>query len=138
MTDISTFVGQIMSRNVLFAKPHFSFSEVARLFSEMKIHHLPVIDEDRKLVGIISANDVMRAYSRLLSEHSGDMAKVDTHLKVADLMTSEPVYVCPATSLHKAAELFNNHGIQCLPVVEGTEVKGIVTSRDLVRYFAER
>ena len=137
MIDISTSVGQIMSRNVLFAKPHFSFSEVARLFSEMKIHHLPVIDESHKLIGVISANDVMRAYSRLLSEGADRMAGADERIKVADLMTSGPVYVSPATSLHKAAELFNNHRIQCLPVVDGATVKGIVTSRDLVRYFAE-
>ncbi len=137
MIDIRTSVGQIMSRNVLFAKPHFSFSEVARLFSEMKIHHLPVINEERRLIGVISANDVMRAYSRLLSGGESDLAGMDERVKVADLMTSDPVYVCPATSIHKAAELFNNHRIQCLPVVEGTEVKGIVTSRDLVRYFAE-
>ncbi len=138
MIDTGATVADIMSRHVLFAQPHFGFSEVARLFSEMDIHHLPVVDEERKLVGVISANDIMKAYSRQLA-HTGAMSvkEVDEKFSVADLMTSDPVYVMPGTSLRKAAELFNNHHIQCLPVVEGVSVKGIVTSRDLVRYFAE-
>jgi acetoin utilization protein AcuB len=139
MTDISTAVADIMTRNVLLAKPSYGFTEVARLFSEVGIHHLPVVDDDQRLIGIISANDVMKAYSRQLSNLSaGQMQQLDEDIKVADLMTSDPVYVSPATSLHKAAELFTKRNIQCLPVVEGVTVKGIITSRDLIRFFAER
>jgi len=139
MTDISTAVADIMTRNVLLAKPTYGFTEVARLFSEVGIHHLPVVDDEQRLVGIISANDVMKAYSRQLSDLSAKrVEQLDEDLKVADLMTSNPVYVSPATSLHKAAELFTKHGIQCLPVVEGITVKGIITSRDLVRFFSEQ
>ncbi|HKK80017.1 MAG TPA: CBS domain-containing protein [Phaeodactylibacter sp.] len=137
MTDTSTAVGDIMSRHVLFAKPDQGFTQVARLFSEMSIHHLPVVDDNKQLVGVISANDVMKAYSRRLDKLENKTASdIDEQLAVADLMTSQPVYVSPATSLHKAAELFTKHNIQCLPVVEGKTVKGIITSRDLVRFFA--
>ena len=137
MTDTSTAVGDIMSRHVLFAKPDQGFTQVARLFSEMGIHHLPVVDDDQRLIGVISANDVMKAYSRRLDKlENKAVSEIDEQLSVADLMTSQPVYVSPAASLHKAAELFAKHNIQCLPVVEGVTVKGIVTSRDLVRFFA--
>ncbi|NBC09117.1 MAG: CBS domain-containing protein [Bacteroidetes bacterium] len=137
MTDTSTAVGDIMSRHVLFAKPDQGFTQVARLFSEMSIHHLPVVDDKQQLIGVISANDVMKAYSRRLDKLENKTASdIDEQLAVADLMTSQPVYVSPATSLQKAAELFTKHNIQCLPVVEGKTVKGIVTSRDLVRFFA--
>lgn len=137
MTDISTAVADIMSRNVLFAKPDHGFTQVARLFAEMNIHHLPVVDENQRLIGVVSANDVMKAYSRQLSHlETQSSSEINEQITVADLMTSQPVYVSPATSLHKAAELFTNHNIQCLPVVEGVTVKGIITSRDLVRFFA--
>ena len=137
MTEISTAVGDIMSRHVLFAKPDQGFTQVARLFSEMNIHHLPVVDDDQRLIGIVSANDVMKAYSRQLTKLQAPTAsEIDEQLTVADLMTSQPVYVSPATSLSKAAELFTKQHIQCLPVVEGVTVKGIITSRDLVRFFA--
>lgn len=139
MIDIGTAVADIMTRNVLFAKPDYGFTEVARLFSEVGIHHLPVVDDNRQLIGIISANDVMKAYSGQLRDlNAGRVQQLDEALKVSDLMTSNPVYVSPATSLRKAAELFTKHNIQCLPVVEGIKVKGIITSRDLIRFFSQQ
>lgn len=126
-----------MTKNVLFAKPEQAFAEVARLFAEMDIHHLPVTDEAGKLIGIISANDVMRGFSRRLFNSSDGIVPIDQSLTVGDLMTNNPVYLCPANSLQKAAELFARHRIQCLPVVEGAKVVGIITTRDLVKYFAD-
>lgn len=126
-----------MTKNVLFAKPEQAFAEVARLFAEMDIHHLPVTDEAGKLIGIISANDVMRGFSRRLFNSSDGIVPIDQSLTVGDLMTNNPVYLCPANSLQKAAELFARHRIQCLPVVEGTKVVGIITTRDLVKHFAD-
>lgn len=133
MISSTVSIGDIMSRNVLFAKPEQPFTEVARLFSEMDIHHLPVTDEEDRLIGIISANDIMQAYSRWLDETTKD----DGEVTVADLMTSSPYYVAPANSLRKAAELFAIHSIQCLPVVEGVTVVGIITARDLIKHIAE-
>lgn len=130
----SVAVAELMTPRVLFAKPEQDFQEIARLFGELHIHHLPVTDENGKLVGIISANDIMKAYSRW---RAADDQLSRLSLKVADLMTSSPYYVCPSSSIQKAAELFTLHGIQSLPVVEGNKVVGIITSRDLVRYFAE-
>ena len=136
MITSTVAVSEIMTRNVLFAKPEQMFAEVARLFAEMDIHHLPVTDADEKLIGIISANDVMRGFSRRLFNTTDGSIPLDQSLTAADLMTSNPVYVVPANSIQKAAELFARHRIQCLPVVEGTKVVGIITTRDLVKHFA--
>ncbi|MEQ8704461.1 MAG: CBS domain-containing protein [Phaeodactylibacter sp.] len=137
MTTSTVAVSDIMTRNVLFAKPEQGFAEIARLFAEMDIHHLPVTDKAGKLIGIISANDVMRGFSRRLFNSADGSIPLDQSLTVADLMTSSPVYLCPANSIQKAAELFARHRIQCLPVVEGTKVVGIITTRDLVKHFAD-
>lgn len=136
MISSTVAVSDIMTRNVLFAKPDQSFAEIARLFAEMDIHHLPVTDKAGKLIGIISANDVMRGFSRRLFNSPDGSVPLDQSLTVADLMTSHPVYLCPANSIQKAAELFARHRIQCLPVVEGIRVVGIITTRDLVKHFA--
>lgn len=137
MITSTAAVGDIMTKNVLFAKPDQPFSQVARLFAELDIHHLPVTDESGELIGIISANDVMRGFSRRLLSSPDGSIPLDQSLTVADLMTSNPVYLCPANSIQKAAELFARHRIQCLPVVEGTKVVGIITTRDLVQHFAD-
>jgi CBS domain-containing protein len=137
MITSTVAVSDIMTKHVLFAKPGQAFAEVARLFAEMDIHHLPVTNEDDKLVGIISANDVMRGFSRRLFNSPDGSIPLDQSLTVADLMTSNPVYLTPANSIQKAAELFARHRIQCLPVVEGTRVVGIITTRDLVKHFAD-
>ncbi|MCO6487573.1 MAG: CBS domain-containing protein [Phaeodactylibacter sp.] len=132
-----TTVADIMSRNVLFAHLGQSFTQLCRLFFEMDIHHLPVADDKGKLIGILSANDVLKAYGRKVPAlKRADEAMLNENITIYDLMTQDPVSVPPGTTLREAARLLAFHNIQSLPVVEGEKVVGIVTSRDLIRYLA--
>ncbi|MCB0596665.1 MAG: CBS domain-containing protein [Lewinellaceae bacterium] len=137
MITATATVADIMSKNVLFAHTGQSFTQLCRLFFEMDIHHLPVADEMGKLIGILSTNDVLKAYGRKVpSLKRADDAMLNEHITIYDLMTQDPISVPPGTTLKEAAQLLATHNIQSLPVVEGQKVVGIVTSRDLIRYLA--
>ena len=137
MITATATVADIMSKNVLFAHTGQSFTQLCRLFFEMDIHHLPVADEMGKLIGILSTNDVLKAYGRKVpSLKRADDAMLNEHITIYDLMTQDPISVPPGTTLKEAAQLLATHNIQSLPIVEGGKVVGIVTIRDLIRYLA--
>ena len=130
-------VADIMSKNVLFAHTGQSFTQLCRLFFEMDIHHLPVADERGQLIGILSTNDVLKAYSRKVPTlQRADEEMLNENITIYDLMTQNPISVAPGTAIKEAARLLFTHNIQSLPVVEGEKVVGIVTSRDIIRHLA--
>ena len=132
-----TPVSSIMSKKVVVAAPSNKFSQVQKLFLDYNVHHLPVMDGD-KLVGIISSNDVMRFYAKnLIKLQRIDEQALDNAFKIDDLMTKNPVTISSNDSIKKAAELFHQHKFHSLPVVDNGEIKGIVTTRDLMDYLLE-
>lgn len=137
MITAAATVADIMSKNVLFAHTGQSFTQLCRLFFEMDIHHLPVADDKGRLIGILSANDVLKAYGRKVPTlQRADEAMLNENITIFDLMTQNPISVPPHTTLKEAAQLLSGNNIQSLPVVEGDKVVGIITSRDLIRYLA--
>ena len=114
----STKISQIMSDNVIVALPGHTFSQVCRLFLEMGMHHLPVVDANDSVIGIISST-------------------LDTHLSITQLMTANPATLTAADTIGNAAELFVQLNIQALPIVDANnKVIGIISNRDLIRQFA--
>ncbi len=132
-------VADIMSDKVLFASLTQPFTQLCRLFLELDIHHLPILDEKGELVGIISSNDMLRAFSvHLPVMDCINEETLNERLSVADFMTPSPlVTISSKETILKALELFDNFNIRALPVVDDKQVVGIITNRDIVRYSAE-
>lgn len=86
------------------------------------IHHLPVVDEHRNLVGILSSTDVLEHWSRRQRE------------RVGKCMSRAPVTVTATTSTARAAAMMLDHGFRSLPVVASDgHLVGIITETDLLR-----
>lgn len=108
---------------------------VARSICEWgDFHHLPVVEEDGKLVGIVSLTDVLRASD---AEHEDSTPAVNRELQLAqvsvvDVMIRNPVAVDPSMPIDEAARCMMRESINCLPVVEAGELVGIVTSFDML------
>ena len=127
-----------MSSPVLFAHPSSNFTEICRLFFEIGIHHLPVLTKRGKLVGMISATDVLRtfAYQIPLLEKK-DVESINQTFQVAEIMTPMPLHVIgPDDTVMSAANRFSRFKIHALPVVEKEELVGIITANDLLESLA--
>ncbi|NMI00331.1 CBS domain-containing protein [Pseudonocardia acidicola] len=137
-------VQDVMTRDVLTARPAMPLKEVARVLSEHRISALPVLDVDDRLVGVVSERD-------LLAKHSGQpphtahwwqprQAHDEVRRAAGDtagaVMSSPPVTVEPDAMLARAARLMTEHEVKRLPVVDarGTLV-GIVARHDLLAAF---
>ncbi|HEX3290165.1 MAG TPA: CBS domain-containing protein [Gaiella sp.] len=114
-------VSEIMTPDVLGLDPATSLVEAARRMNERRVGAVVVTEGDR-LVGIVTERDVLRAVAT---------GAVDG--PVADAMTRSPETIAPDESAGQAAALMIHGGFRHLPVVDGVDVVGMVSIRDLVR-----
>jgi CBS domain-containing protein len=117
-----------MSPAVLTVGPAHTLRAVARLMSERKVGAAVVLDPDGHGPGIVTERDI------LLSLGSGQ--EPDREL-VADHLTQEVVFAAPDWSLEEAAAAMVRGGFRHLIVVEGSEIVGILSVRDVVRCWTE-
>jgi CBS domain-containing membrane protein len=104
-----------------------------------RIRHTPVLDDEtQEVVGILSQRDLFRgALARALGYGQHAQQKVLGMLFVKDVMTTDPVTTSPDAPLAEAARLMLERKIGCLPVLEGSELVGILTESDFVRLASE-
>ena len=107
------------------------------LMSAARIRHLPVLDEDGAVCGIVSQRDLFRgALARALGYGEAAQRKLLGTLVVKEVMTTDVVTVDPDVPLVEAAATMLRHRIGCLPVVSGGRLLGILTEADFVRLAA--
>ncbi len=104
--------------------PEQSISDLFELMKKYKISGFPVVDKDKKLVGIITNRDL-----RFIT---------DTSQKVKDVMTSKNLVTAPeGTNFEKAKEILKNHRVEKLPVVSATGLlRGLITIKDIEKNIA--
>ena len=127
-----------MTRNPVTATPMMSVGEAADLMKREKVHRLPVLDKDKKLVGVITEKDVLHASPSPASSLSiHEMAYLLSKLKVKDLMTKDVVTITEDTTVEEAARLMVDQDLSCLPVVQGDILVGIVSKSDMFRILLQ-
>ncbi|MDH6546322.1 CBS domain-containing protein [Streptomyces sp. SAI-041] len=123
-------VGQVMTSDVVQARRATSFKDLVRLLDRHHISGLPVVDDDDKVIGVVSGTDLVRAQARRSGKDP------DGALTAHDLMTTPAVTVHPEQTVPEAARLMERRGVERLPVVdEEDRLIGIATRRDLLRVF---
>ncbi|OKH28589.1 phosphoribulokinase [Chroogloeocystis siderophila 5.2 s.c.1] len=142
-----------MSRDPIVVRPETPLNEAIQILAEKRISGLPVIDDDGKLVGIISETDLMwqetgvtpPAYIMILDSviYLQNPAKYERDLHkalgqtVGEVMSSDPVTVSPDKSLREAAKLMHDREVRRLPVIDAEgKIIGILTRGDVVRAMA--
>lgn len=145
----------IMKKNVITINPEATVAELAELLKENRITGVPVVDNNNKLVGVISGTDVIKRtdfISKELAKYE-DEPDYDPYdgcihihryfteeffdMKVKDLM-STPVYsMSPNSNLQDICKTLWEKRIHRVILAENDEVKGIIATLDIVRLFAE-
>jgi CBS domain-containing protein len=102
-----------------------SVREAAQLMNKHSIGSLVVVNEDEKLIaGIITERDIL---SKVTAQN-----KLASKVRVRDVMTSKVITVSSDALIDDAVYLLIQHKIKKLPVVDDNELKGIITSTDLI------
>ncbi|EKB50653.1 CBS domain-containing protein [Cecembia lonarensis] len=131
-------VSNIMTNKVYSVQENAPLQEVVALFRKHKIRHIPVLDGN-KVSGIISRTDINRlTFGALFENQEGADEAVLEILTVPQVMTGKPKMVNSNDSIRDVAEIFANEEFHALPVVDGEELKGIVTTTDIIKYMLEQ
>jgi len=103
---------------------------VASLMDWKRIRHLPVEDEQERLVGLITCFEVLRELTRAISEGA------TAPLPVSSIMMRDPMTIVPETLTLDAIALMRREKVDCLPVINQGRLVGIVTERDFINVAA--
>ena len=123
-----------MTEKVIVAEKDSKFTTVRDFFLTHNIHHLPVVD-GRKVIGIISSQDILKAYNEVSKEHvSVADAVMDSQWPVEKLMTANPTVVGPDDELTAAVTFMRQNKFKAVPVCENENIVGILTNNDVVKY----
>ena len=130
-------VKEIMSKNVVSISPDTILTDLEGFFDKHKVHHLPVVAANGKLVGIVSHADIL-----LLKEWGSDGKIKGINARnsilmrsnlVNDIMTPDPVTVKPDDTIGTCVELLLENNYKSLPDVDEEGIlKGIITTYDLL------
>lgn len=92
-------INEIMTDNVLSIIKDYKFTEVCRLMHQLRIHHLPLVDEKGALVGMFSANDALKAFSDVLvGRNIESEAHINDMIGIEDCMTKRKLYLLDSES----------------------------------------
>jgi CBS domain-containing protein len=124
-----------MTKNVSAASLHSKTSEIAIFFAEKKINHIPVLNDQQKLVGIVSIKDVMRDILVKLFNDGASLSaeNIDTLIPLQSIMTSEVVSVDINDSIDHCKRLLSKNEFQTLPVLDGENLVGMLSIKDLIK-----
>jgi CBS domain-containing membrane protein len=127
-------IADVMSSPVTTLCASHSLPLARDLMAQRRIRHLPVVDDDQRLVGLVSHRDILRAQQSCLAPISEPIrSTLELAVPVNQLMTKEVWTTVPDAPALEAARQLLSHGFSCLPVVdEEQRVVGIVTEADFV------
>lgn len=139
---MQTTVKDVMTTRVIWVKKDATFREMAAALREYRVSAFPVIDDDRKVIGVVSEADMLNKEA-LVDEpglvggilHRRDQAKA-RGVTAGDLMTTAVVAVRPDDTVEHAAKLMYDRRVKRLPVTdENGHLVGIISRADVLSVF---
>jgi len=132
------FIGRSMTSKVITTHPEADIFDAKEKMDAYHVRHLPVIDDDNTVIGIVTDRDIRSALPSQLLHFSGNKEerRALSEYKVKDIMTQNPLTVSPNETIQDALLLIQKNLIGALPVVdENRMLKGIISVRDILRAF---
>ncbi|MCX7920994.1 MAG: CBS domain-containing protein [Clostridia bacterium] len=144
---------EIMSTNVITIKKDTTIEEIAHILTDNNISGVPVIDEDNRIIGMVTQKDLLYkdveprfpAVFEILGglvflkgvKHYNEELKKLVATKAEDIMVKKVVTVNEDMIVEQIAELMVEKDINRIPVVRDKKIIGIISRGDIVKYIAE-
>jgi len=123
-----------MKKDVITLSPDDSIRTAIHLMREKKIRHLPLLDYEKKLVGLVTDRDIKSATPVFT-----DSEKINEQLEMplSTIMMTNIITGNPLDFVEEVAVIFYDQKIGCLPILNNGELVGIITSTDLLHTLVE-
>lgn len=129
-------VRDLMTAGVFAVQAADDLETVNDLMEERSVRHIPVVDENGKLIGLVSQRDVLRNTLVGRQELPPELVASSLRTAVGQIMTREVATAAPDQDIRVAARLLFENKYGCLPVVDDKRLVGILTESDFVRFLA--
>ncbi len=127
-----------MTKTVVTSNEKDDLKTVVEKLKKNTIRHIPIV-KGKEVVGIISRTDINRlTFGALFDGQEGADEAILDMLSVSQVMTSKPRTVPSDMIIRDLAEIFAKEDFHALPVVDHDELKGIVTTTDVIKYLLEQ
>jgi len=111
-----------------------SLSDARKVMTERNIRHIPVIDKDKLLLGLITQRDVLAATDpKSKQQTKSSPCQGDEDIKLSEIMMRDVSVIHDKDSLRQAAMYIQSHKYGCLPVVSNDCLIGIITDSDFIQ-----
>lgn len=127
-------VEEIMKTQIITLPPTATIAEALQLLQENHIRHIPIIDKDNAIIGIVSDRDVRDASPSIFKENGQDN---ELKNKIQSIMSQPVVTVHPLDFVEEIAHIFYEEEFACLPVVSENKIVGIITEKDMLHTFIQ-
>ncbi|GAB0110143.1 CBS domain-containing protein [Pseudoalteromonas distincta] len=131
-------VSDLMTTNLFTVSTSSTLHDAHNLMKEKSIRHIPVVDENNLLVGILTQKIMIAKVMGIVTTFGeNSLQRREKKIKVEDIMTTDFIRLAPSQSLQEVVTFFveNRHG--CMPVVdENNKLLGLLTSSDFVKLAA--
>ena len=132
------FVGERMSRPVITVSSEIPIHDAIAMFKKEHIRRAPVVNQDGKLVGIVTENDLLNASpSPVTSLSVWEMNYLMSKVTVKQVMTKKVKTIDVSTPIEEAARIMADLKIGGMPVVRDGKVVGMITETNLFKIFLE-
>jgi acetoin utilization protein AcuB len=135
-TTPETTVGEVMTTDLVTLKLNDTLRLADDLMNLTRVRHFPVLDGDA-VAGVINQNDLLHASMMSVVRHPRDPVRDALgEVKVKDVM-KQATTIPPDASIHEGARVMVERGVECLLVLDGEKLVGLVTRTDLLRRLAK-
>jgi len=136
-----TPVAAIMSKHVITLKHSDELLTAEKLFKKYHIRHIPVLKGD-ELIGMLSYTDLLRISFADAIEDNSEESDVETIVynmfTIEQVMAKNLITISSTSTIKEVAQILSKKEFHALPVVEGSNLVGIVTTTDLINYLLEQ
>lgn len=132
------FVSRSMTIKVVTIQPEATVLEAQKIMATHQIRHLPVIDGEDRLIGVVTDRDVrsILPYDCYKNPDCAEEQEKVAELKIKDIMAVEPLTISPSDTIQDTLLLIQEKRVGAFPVVDDAgKLKGIISVRDLLRAF---
>lgn len=127
-------VESIMNTDVITLPPTATIEEALCLLKENKIRHIPIVEKDTRVIGIVSDRDVRDA---MPSSFLKDADRKELQNEIQTIMTQPVITVHPLDFVEEIARIFYEKEFACVPVVKNEQLVGMVTEKHMLHTFIQ-
>ncbi|TAK06950.1 MAG: CBS domain-containing protein [Candidatus Manganitrophaceae bacterium] len=104
-----------------------------------RVRHIPVVDQDNRLVGVVSHRDLLHASLSAIADPAPEVERKQflSTIPIEKVMKTQVETIAPGAPIQEAAKLMRTKKIGCLPVVENGKLVGIISEYDLLQIVEE-